>query len=330
MSGCRAGRLSGYHVAMGGALLFLGAASFPRTKRERAGQTTPVAPRRALATAAVALLFPSVAFAAAPGLDAYRNNNYTEAYQQFEKTLRENPNTHARTRSSSTPARQHYKLGTTTIALEWFSRRSFPGLNRCSRRAITTSGRTRGAGRSRGKQRKGPGRHGKCAISLRWGRSSSIPTRTRQANLMEVKKKIRAPEAESAEADSAAEIAKRQEARQEGPAAKTGPEEGSNKKDQQQKKRPGSATGAIRRDEQSSSTQRTTRTETGAAPEESPPPRGDQEKKKPARLVSLPSPNKGTGWGLTREQGQPNKVKQEASPSPLLLPRRGSPSPSPG
>ena len=114
-----------YQWPLGAALLFFGAAFlFRERKRERARVAAPVAPRRALATAAVVvmMLFSSATFAAAPGLDAYRNNNYTEAYQQFEKTLKENPNTHAADKIEFDAGTAAYKMGDYNLALEWFSR----------------------------------------------------------------------------------------------------------------------------------------------------------------------------------------------------------------
>ena len=76
----------------------------------------------ALAAAAILLFFSATGFAAAPGLDAYRNDNYTEAYRQFEKTLQEHPNTHAADRIEFDAGTAAYKLGDYNKALEWFSR----------------------------------------------------------------------------------------------------------------------------------------------------------------------------------------------------------------
>src|SRR4051794_34332208 len=91
-------------------------------KRERARpRSTPVAARALAATAVVMMMSASV-FAAAPGLDAYRNDNYTEAYQQFEKTLKEHPNSHAADRIEFDAGAAAYKLGNYNQALEWFSR----------------------------------------------------------------------------------------------------------------------------------------------------------------------------------------------------------------
>jgi Ca-activated chloride channel family protein len=112
-----------YQWPLGAALLAFSAAFLMRErKRERArALSTPVA-RRRMATAVVAVQLTANGFAAAPGLDAYRNDNYTEAYQQFEKTLKEHPNTHAADRIEFDAGTAAYKLGNYNQALEWFSR----------------------------------------------------------------------------------------------------------------------------------------------------------------------------------------------------------------
>jgi len=113
-----------YQWPLGAALLVFSAAFLLRErKRERVRTTSrSIEPTRALVTAALVLLFAAGAFAAAPGLDAYRNDNYTEAYQQFEKTLKEHPNTHAADRIEFDAGTAAYKLGNYNQALEWFSR----------------------------------------------------------------------------------------------------------------------------------------------------------------------------------------------------------------
>jgi Ca-activated chloride channel homolog len=112
-----------YQWPLGAALLFFGAAFlFRERKRQPLRVVVPVAPKRAWAAAGVVLILNSAAFAAAPGLDAYRNNNYTEAYQQFEKTLRENPNSHAADKIEFDAGAAAYKMGDFNLALEWFSR----------------------------------------------------------------------------------------------------------------------------------------------------------------------------------------------------------------
>ena len=115
-----------YQWPLGAALLvFTAAFLLPERKRERrrAAPARSVLARRVGAPAALSLLLvANSCLAAAPGLDAYRNDNYTEAYQQFEKTLKENPNTHAADRIEFDAGTAAYKLGNYNQALEWFSR----------------------------------------------------------------------------------------------------------------------------------------------------------------------------------------------------------------
>src|SRR5256885_1427038 len=113
-----------YQWPLGTALLVFSAAFLLRErKRERSRSTSlHIAAKPALVATAIVLLFSGMCFAAAPGLDAYRNDNYTEAYQQFEKTLQEHPNTHAADKIEFDAGTAAYKLGDYNKALEWFSR----------------------------------------------------------------------------------------------------------------------------------------------------------------------------------------------------------------
>jgi Ca-activated chloride channel family protein len=109
-----------------GAALVVCAASFlmRERKRERVRSASPSRTeiKRALATAALLLSLTCACLAAAPGLDAYRNDNYSEAYQQFEKTLKEHPNSHAADKIEFDAGAAAYKLKDYNKALEWFSR----------------------------------------------------------------------------------------------------------------------------------------------------------------------------------------------------------------
>jgi Ca-activated chloride channel homolog len=108
-----------------GAALFVFAVAFllRERKRERVrARSLPVEAKPALVAAAIFLVFAGSSLAAAPGLDAYRNDNYTEAYQQFEKTLQEHPDTHAADKIEFDAGTAAYKMGDFNKALEWFSR----------------------------------------------------------------------------------------------------------------------------------------------------------------------------------------------------------------
>src|SRR5438876_5106719 len=88
-----------YEWPLGAAIIAL-AMSFLIGERKRGRQTVPApAPRAALTgTAAIAtllLLSLSQAFAAAPGLDAYHEGKFPDAYQEFQQTLKAHPQTGA-------------------------------------------------------------------------------------------------------------------------------------------------------------------------------------------------------------------------------------------
>src|SRR5205085_1418658 len=106
-----------------GAALLLFAASFLMRERKRVRTRASHAIERApiLATAALVLLLANISFAAAPGLDAYREDKYSEAYQEFEKTLKEHPGTHASDKIQFDAGAAAYKMGNYDKALEWFS-----------------------------------------------------------------------------------------------------------------------------------------------------------------------------------------------------------------
>jgi Ca-activated chloride channel family protein len=111
-----------YQWPLGAAMLALTASFLIRErKRVRANARPAVPAKRALVTAAVLVLFAPTAFAAGPGLEAYRKENYSEAYQQFEKTLKEHPNTHAADKIQFDAGAAAYKMGNYNKALEWFS-----------------------------------------------------------------------------------------------------------------------------------------------------------------------------------------------------------------
>ena len=106
---------------LGAALIIFSTAFLLRERRRERVSARSITTRQTLAAAAL-LLFASTGFSAAPGLDAYRNDKYTEAYQQFEKTLKEHPNTHAADKIEFDAGAAAYKLGDYNKALEWFSR----------------------------------------------------------------------------------------------------------------------------------------------------------------------------------------------------------------
>ena len=111
-----------YQWPLGAAMFFL-AASFLMRERRRLRALVPraVAPTRALATAAILLLLANASFGAAPGLDAYRQDKFSEAYQEFEKTLKEYPQTGAADKIEFDAGAAAYKMKDFGEALNSFS-----------------------------------------------------------------------------------------------------------------------------------------------------------------------------------------------------------------
>src|SRR5436190_3970833 len=72
-----------YQWPLGAATFCLAVSFLMRDRRrERALRTANVAPRKVLAAAAIAIVFATTAFAAAPGLDAYRQDKFNQAYEE--------------------------------------------------------------------------------------------------------------------------------------------------------------------------------------------------------------------------------------------------------
>ena len=111
-----------YQWPLGAAMFFL-AASFLMRERKRLRAVVPraTAPEKTLVMAAILLLLASASFAAAPGLEAYRQNKFPEAYQEFEKTLKEHPQTHAADKIEFDAGAAAYKMKNFGKALNSFS-----------------------------------------------------------------------------------------------------------------------------------------------------------------------------------------------------------------
>src|SRR5438093_9906615 len=73
------------------------------------------------ATAALLMLLSSFAFAAAPGIDAYRQGKFEDAYSQFQQTLKSHPETSAEDKLQFDSGTAAYKLKDYSKALESFS-----------------------------------------------------------------------------------------------------------------------------------------------------------------------------------------------------------------
>jgi Ca-activated chloride channel family protein len=106
-----------------GAAMFLLAASFlmRERKRLRAVALRAITPKKTLAMAAMLLLLANASFGAAPGLDAYREDKFSEAYQEFQKTLKEHPQTGAADKIEFDSGAAAYKMKDFGKALNSFS-----------------------------------------------------------------------------------------------------------------------------------------------------------------------------------------------------------------
>ena len=111
-----------YQWPLGAAMFFLAASFLMRErKRLRAAAPRAIEAKKPLAAAALLLLLANASFAAAPGLEAYRQNKFSEAYQEFEKTLKEHPQTHASDKIEFDAGAAAYKMKDFGKALNSFS-----------------------------------------------------------------------------------------------------------------------------------------------------------------------------------------------------------------
>jgi Ca-activated chloride channel family protein len=114
-----------YQWPLGAAILAL-ATSMLISERGRQRATAPRATRRTPARAAVAALLVLLAstvcaHAAAPGLDAYRNEQYAKAYEEFQQTLQKHPNSRATDKIQFDAGAAAYKMKDYNKALQAFS-----------------------------------------------------------------------------------------------------------------------------------------------------------------------------------------------------------------
>jgi Ca-activated chloride channel homolog len=93
----------------------------PERKRARQRHYVPAAIRAAGATAALLILLTSFSFATAPGIDAYREGKFEDAYSQFQQTLKSHPESRAEDKLQFDSGAAAYKLKDYNKALESFS-----------------------------------------------------------------------------------------------------------------------------------------------------------------------------------------------------------------
>ncbi|MBA2242431.1 MAG: VWA domain-containing protein, partial [Chthoniobacterales bacterium] len=112
-----------YQWPLGAAIISLGASLLISARKRARRRARPVPPRAAPVAAATAmiLLLPTLANAAAPGLAEYRNEKYPEAYERFQQTLKEHPETRAADKIQFDSGAAAYKMKDYGKALQSFS-----------------------------------------------------------------------------------------------------------------------------------------------------------------------------------------------------------------
>ncbi|MEY2518399.1 MAG: Ca-activated chloride channel [Verrucomicrobiota bacterium] len=325
-----------YQWPLGGALFFLAAGFLLRDrKRQRKVIAPTIAPKRALAAAALLLLFAHAAFAAAPGLDAYRNDNYADAYKEFEKTLKEHPDTHDADKIEFDAGTAAYKLKDYDKALEWFSRSLLSKDKMLQEKSHFNIGRTL-------EERADKAQTTEKAIAELTNAQSHYeealkldPNDERaKANLEEVKKKIERLKEKQKEKPSPTPSPtpppdqKKQDQKQQQDQKKD------QQKDQQQQKDQKKDDQQQQQQDQSKDQQKPEKGDDkkeqpkpGETP--SPSPGDDQQQQNQSGSSPSPSDNKGDGKDQPKEEKSPSKNEQGASPSPTPG-DTASPSPSPG
>lgn len=326
-----------YQWPLGAALVVFAAAFLLRErKRERVRAAVPVGPRRALAAAAALLLFAGSAFAAAPGLDAYRQDNYSEAYQQFQRTLKEHPDTHAADRIEFDAGTAAYKLGNFNEALEWFSRsllskdtslqeKSHFNIGRTlEERADRTDTNEKALGELRNAQS-----HYEEALKL-------DPNDERaKANLEEVKKKIerlkQKPKKQPTPPPPPPKDKKQDKKDQQKDQQQKDQQQKDQQKDQQkndQDQQQQQQSSGNDQKQQQAKNDKNQKQE--PKPDESPSPSpGDKKQENKPGSSPSPSADKGNGADKKENKEPPTNGEKDASPSPSPS-DQGSPSPSPG
>ena len=99
----------------------------PERKRARERRSVLAPARTAVATAALLTLLAPLAFSAAPGLDAYQQGKFEDAYSQFQQTLKSHPQSPADDKLQFDSGAAAYKLKDYNKALESFSQALLTG-----------------------------------------------------------------------------------------------------------------------------------------------------------------------------------------------------------
>ena len=328
-----------YQWPLGAGLLVFSAAFLLRErKRERArARSLGVEAKPALVgAAAILLLFATATFAAAPGLDAYRNDNYTEAYQQFEKTLQEHPNTHAADRIEFDAGTAAYKLGDYNKALEWFSRSLLSKDKSLQEKSHFNIGRTLEERADRAQTtEKALGELNNAQSHYEEALKLDSNDGRAKANLDEVKDKIerlkRKPKpSPTPPPPKQPPQDKKQNKNDQNQQNQKDQKDQQQKNDQDQQQQQQSKDKDQRQQQQQA---KNDQKQQQPQPNESPSPSPDknQEQQNQSGSSPSPSPDKGNGADKKEDKQQPENAEQDASPSPTPSDEgSATPSPSPG
>jgi Ca-activated chloride channel family protein len=324
-----------YQWPLGAALLVFAAAFLLRErKRERTRAALPIAPRRALATAAVALLFAGNSFAAAPGLDAYRQDNYSEAYQQFQKTLKEHPDTHAADRIEFDAGTAAYKLGNYNEALEWFSRSLLSKDKSLQEKSHFNIGRTLEERADRAEtNEKALGELHNAQSHYEEALKLDPNDERAKANLEEVKKKIERLKQNPKKSPTPPPPPQKDKKQDKKDQQKDQKQKDQQQKDQQQKndqdqQQQQQSSGNDQKQQQQAKNDKKEKQEPKPGESPSPSPGDEKQENQPGSSPS-PSADKGKGADKKESKEPPAQGEQDASPSPSPS-DQGSPSPTPG
>ena len=332
-----------YQWPLGAALLVFSAAFLLRErKRERIRASSSAAEAKpALAAAAILLLFSGACLGASPGLDAYRNDNYTEAYQQFEKTLQEHPNTHAADRIEFDAGTAAYKLGDYNKALEWFSRSLLSKDKSIQEKSHYNIGRTLEERADRAQtNEKALGELNNAQSHYEEAVKLDPNDERAKANLEEVKKKIERlkqhpknsptppPQPPQNQKDKKQDKNDQQQKNQQQQNDQQQKDQ-QQKNDQDQQQQQSSGNDQQQQQQQAKNDKKQQQPPSNESP--SPSPGENQQKQNQSGSSPSPSPDKGSGSDKTENKQQPEGGEPDASPSPTPSDdASATPSASPG
>jgi Ca-activated chloride channel family protein len=326
-----------YQWPLGAALFIFSAAFLLRERRRERARSLAAEAKPVLAATAILLVFVGIARAAAPGLDAYRNDNYTEAYQQFQKTLQDYPNSHAQDKIEFDAGAAAYKLGDYNKALEWFSRSLLSKDKGLQEKSHFNIGRTLEERGDRAQtNEKALGELNNAQSHYEEALKLDPNDERAKANLQEVKKKIERLKQKPKQSPTPPPQPPQKNKNQNDKDQQQKNQQQQQQKDQQQQKN-----NQDQQQQQSGNDQQQQQQAKNdkkqQPPNESPSPSPGENQKQDDKSGSSPSPSpdneKGNGSDKKENKEQPANGEPDASPSASPSPSPSddaSPSPSPG